>query len=63
MKYVEASQFGGPEVLTVADLEVPEPGEGQVRVHVVAATVNPTDIALTLRDELAALVRLLAHRS
>jgi NADPH:quinone reductase len=37
---------GGPEVLTVIDREVREPGEGEVRIAVAAAAVNPTDIGL-----------------
>ena len=30
MKYVEASKFGGPEVLTVIEKETPRPGEGML---------------------------------
>jgi NADPH:quinone reductase-like Zn-dependent oxidoreductase len=37
---------GGPEVLTVIDREVREPGPGEVRIAVKAAAVNPTDIGL-----------------
>ena len=37
---------GGPEVLEVAELPVPEPGPREVRVRVAAATVNPTDIGM-----------------
>jgi NADPH:quinone reductase-like Zn-dependent oxidoreductase len=37
--------FGGTEVLEVATVPVPEPGPGQVRVTVEAATVNPADLA------------------
>jgi NADPH2:quinone reductase len=44
MRAVTFSQFGGPEVLEVLDLPDPQPGPGQVRIHVAAATVNPTDI-------------------
>ena len=36
---------GGPEVLGVIEREVPEPGEGEVRIRVAAADVNPSDIA------------------
>jgi NADPH:quinone reductase len=37
---------GGPEVLEVVDRPVREPGEGEVRLRVAAAAVNPTDIGL-----------------
>jgi NADPH:quinone reductase-like Zn-dependent oxidoreductase len=39
-------EFGGPEVLQVLDLPEDQPGAGQVRVRVHAATVNPTDTML-----------------
>ncbi len=39
-------QPGGPEVLSVIEREVREPGEGEVRIAVTAAAVNPTDIGL-----------------
>ena len=45
MKAVGFSEFGGPEVLRVADLPEPSPGPGEVRVKVVASDVNPTDLA------------------
>ncbi|MEH0448438.1 NADP-dependent oxidoreductase [Streptomyces sp. B21-102] len=38
-----ASAYGGPEVLSVIDEAVPEPGPGQVRITVRAAGVNPFD--------------------
>lgn len=44
MRAVTFSRFGGPEVLEVRDLPEREPGPGQVRIRVAAATVNPTDI-------------------
>jgi NADPH2:quinone reductase len=44
VRAVTFSTFGGPEVLEVAELPEREPGPGQVRVRVAAATVNPTDI-------------------
>ncbi len=37
---------GGPEVLTVIDRDVRPAGEGEVRIAVAAAAVNPTDIGL-----------------
>lgn len=43
MKAVQYSQFGGPEVLEVVELEEPHPGPGQIRVAVRAAGINPVD--------------------
>ncbi|MFI1034514.1 zinc-binding alcohol dehydrogenase family protein [Streptomyces sp. NPDC020951] len=40
---VVAREYGGPEVLSVIDEVVPEPGPGQVRIDVRAAGVNPFD--------------------
>ncbi len=37
------SRFGGPEVLTLSDVDVPAPGAGDVAVRVEAAGVNPVD--------------------
>ena len=34
MRAIQISEFGGPEVLELVDLERPEPGPGQVLVHV-----------------------------
>src|SRR5689334_2320565 len=36
--------YGGPEVLRVVDLPVPEPGPDQVRVRVRVAGINPVDV-------------------
>jgi NADPH:quinone reductase len=36
---------GGPDVLHVADVPVPEPGEAETRIQVAAAAVHPTDPA------------------
>jgi NADPH:quinone reductase-like Zn-dependent oxidoreductase len=44
MRAVTFSRFGGPEVLEVSELPEREPGPGQVRIRVAAATVNPTDL-------------------
>ncbi|WP_406630426.1 NADPH:quinone reductase [Amycolatopsis sp. WGS_07] len=43
MKAVTYRRFGGPEVLTLSELAVPEPGPGEVRVRIVVSAVNPTD--------------------
>ncbi|MDL5160297.1 NADP-dependent oxidoreductase [Actinomycetospora termitidis] len=40
---VQFSRFGGPEVLELVERENPQPGPGQVRVAVRAASVNPAD--------------------
>jgi NADPH2:quinone reductase len=46
MKRVVVDHFGGPEVVTVIDDEVPGPGPGEVRVRVLAAGVSYTDALL-----------------
>jgi NADPH:quinone reductase-like Zn-dependent oxidoreductase len=46
MRAVGISTFGGPDVLHIVDLPVPEPGNGEVRIKVAAATVNPSDTAM-----------------
>ena len=46
MRAVGFFEFGGPEVLQLLDLPEEQPGPGQVRVRVHAATVNPTDTLL-----------------
>jgi NADPH:quinone reductase len=42
-RVVLATAYGGPEVLTVVDQPVGDPGPGQARVEVRAAGVNPAD--------------------
>ncbi|UGT43064.1 NADP-dependent oxidoreductase [Nocardia yamanashiensis] len=44
MRAVIVRTFGGPEVLEIAELPVPDPGPGQLRIRVTAATVNPVDL-------------------
>lgn len=44
MKTVVVREFGGPEVLEVRDVPVPEPGEGEVRIKVMASGINYADI-------------------
>jgi NADPH:quinone reductase len=46
MRAVGITRFGGPEVLEIVERPVPEPGQGEVRIRVAAATVNPTDTVL-----------------
>jgi NADPH2:quinone reductase len=43
MKAMIVSEFGGPEQLRLGDAPDPVPGEGQVRIMVHAAGVNPVD--------------------
>ncbi|MEI9939202.1 MAG: NADP-dependent oxidoreductase [Pseudomonadota bacterium] len=43
MKAVQFSEYGGPEVLRVVDIDEPHAGPGQVRIAVRAAGVNPSD--------------------
>jgi NADPH:quinone reductase-like Zn-dependent oxidoreductase len=46
MHAIVQSAFGGPEVLTHAETDVPEPGPGEVLVRVGGAGVNPGDTVL-----------------
>jgi NADPH:quinone reductase len=46
MKAVGITRFGGPEVLEIIERPVPEPGKGEVRIRVAAATVNAADTVL-----------------
>jgi NADPH2:quinone reductase len=44
MKAIEITAPGGPEVLKLHELAVPEPGQGEILVKVVAAGVNRPDV-------------------
>lgn len=44
MKTVIATAFGGPEVLHVRDVPIPEPGQGEVLIQVKASGINYADI-------------------
>ncbi|MGA7326478.1 MAG: alcohol dehydrogenase catalytic domain-containing protein [Rhodomicrobium sp.] len=43
MKAVRIHKFGGPEVLTIDDVPVPQPKSGEALVRLGAASVNPVD--------------------
>jgi NADPH2:quinone reductase len=43
MRAIEYARTGDPDVLTLVDRPVPEPGPGEVRVRVHRSGVNPTD--------------------
>jgi NADPH2:quinone reductase len=43
MRAIQITQFGGPEVLNVVELDEPVPQEGQVLVHVSRAGINYAD--------------------
>ncbi|MFB7719914.1 NADP-dependent oxidoreductase [Nocardia sp. NPDC056100] len=51
---VRLESFGGPEVLTVQDVPEPQAGDGQLRVRVTAAGLNPMDWVMTADAETAA---------
>ncbi len=44
MRAVVVREFGGPEVLQIADVPIPEPGAGEVLVRVAGASVNFADV-------------------
>jgi NADPH:quinone reductase-like Zn-dependent oxidoreductase len=46
MKAVTFSEYGGPDVLEVTEVDEPHPGPGQVRIRVRGAGVNPIDCKL-----------------
>ena len=52
MRAVLVREYGGPEVLTLADVPEPEPGPGEVSVSVRFAGVNFTDVRNRIGDGL-----------
>lgn len=44
MKAVRVRKYGGPEVLRIEEIPVPEPGEGEVRIKIEASGINYIDI-------------------
>ncbi|MGW9112986.1 quinone oxidoreductase family protein [Microbacterium sp. NPDC055683] len=45
-KAIHYTEFGGPEVLTLAEVDAPAPDAGEVAIRVEAAGVNPIDAKL-----------------
>ncbi len=45
MRAAVNTRYGGPDAVRIADVALPEPGEGEIRVRVRATTVNRTDVA------------------
>jgi NADPH:quinone reductase len=43
MRAIQVQEFGGPEVLRLADVPVPEPGAGEVLVRITRAGINYAD--------------------
>ncbi|SFK85258.1 NADPH:quinone reductase [Amycolatopsis sacchari] len=50
MKALVATAYGEPGQLSIADLEVPRPGPGQIQVKIAASAINPTDIRVVTGD-------------
>ena len=46
MRAAVVTEFGGPEVVEVVEVGVPEPGSRQIRIKVAAAAVNPVDVGV-----------------
>ena len=44
MRAAVFSEFGAPDVVTIADVAVPEPGPGEVRLQVAACAMNHLDV-------------------
>ena len=53
MRAIQIEAFGGPEVLELADVPVPEPGEGEVLIRVSRAGMNYADTHQRTNDYLA----------
>ena len=53
MRAIQIEEFGGPEVLQLADLAIPEPGEGEVLIRVTRAGMNYADTHQRANDYLA----------
>ena len=51
---VQFETFGGPEMLSLREVPLPQAGSGQIRVRVIAAGLNPMDWFMTSDAETAA---------
>lgn len=54
MKAIQIRRFGGPEVLELTDLPIPEPGRGQVLIQVGACGVNFAETLMRADNYVAA---------
>src|ERR1700733_14176077 len=50
MRAAGGTRYGGPDVLELVALPRPTAGQGQIRIRVHAATVNPGDTLLRIGD-------------
>ena len=53
MRAIEIQEWGGPEVMKLVDLDVPEPADDQVLIHVTRAGINYADTHQTENSYLA----------
>jgi NADPH2:quinone reductase len=53
MRAIQIEEFGGPDVMQVADLPIPEPAEGEVLIRVTRAGINWADTHTRENDYLA----------
>ncbi len=50
MKTIQMTEFGGPEVLQLVDVDRPQPGPGQILIRVESAAVNFADVMRRRND-------------
>src|ERR1700744_3845839 len=46
MKAIRIHEFGGPDVLELEDIAIPQPADDEVLIKVYASSVNPVDQAI-----------------
>ena len=54
MKAIRIEEYGGPETLRLRNLELPDPGPGEVHIKLRAAGLNFVDVHLRRGDVCAA---------